>query len=74
MTKTLSKTLKTSKADSAFLYFVLESNEGLCFYSTLDESLGHQYRLIKINYTPEFETQVTNLIDHCNKSIEIEVL
>ena len=74
MSKIVSKVLKTSKKDSAFLYFVLESNEGLCFYSTLDESLGQSYRLIKINYTPDFQEQIHNLISHCQKSIDIEIL
>ena len=74
MSKTLSWILKTSKKDSAFLYFVLESNEGLCFYSTLDESVGEDYRLIQVNYTQDFQDQIEKLISHCQKSINIEIL
>ena len=74
MSKTLSRILKTSKKDSAFLYFVLESNEGLCFYSTLDESVGEDYRLIQVNYTQDFQDQIEKLISHCQKSINIEIL
>ena len=62
-----------SPKNSALNFLIIEDNEGLCFFSTLDESLGQQYRLIKLSYTPEFETQVTKLIDHCQESIQIEI-
>lgn len=40
--------IRVKKADSAFVYFQLEANEGICFYSTLTSSLGTGYRDIDI--------------------------
>ena len=67
--------VRLDKADSAFVYFILESNEGICFFSTLDHEKGQAYRDLEINCTPEFEGQVQNLFDHLAKNnIEIEFL
>src|SRR5688572_21219955 len=32
--------LRTPKDESYFVYFTFESHEGLCYYSTMEESLG----------------------------------
>jgi hypothetical protein len=41
--------LRVPKNESSFVYFILESNEGICFYSTLKESLGTSYRDIAVS-------------------------
>jgi hypothetical protein len=40
--------IRTSKDYSHFIYFTLESNEGLCFYSTKEHQVGDQTRTIDI--------------------------
>ncbi len=59
--------VRTSKEDSAFFYFTLEANENLCFYSTLDASLGETYRDIAIGITanlrPEFDVMFKALCE-----------
>lgn len=36
--------IRTSKEDTAYLYFILESYEGLCAYSTLPHEVGDLHR------------------------------
>lgn len=67
-------TVRVRKKDSSFLYFMLESNEGIAFYSTLDESLDVFHRDIEICATPEFSAQVDNLIEHFQKKAKLEIL
>lgn len=66
--------VRTSKKDSMFLYFILESNEGVCFYSTLEESLGNTFRDVAIYCSIEMKDTLLSLLDHMRKTIEIQVL
>jgi hypothetical protein len=66
--------VRTSKKDSMFLYFVLESNEGTAFYSTLEESLGTTYRDIEITCSIEFKSNLIKLLEHIKNEITYEVL
>lgn len=66
--------LRTSKYDSMFLYFILESNEGLCYFSTLESSLGTSYRDIDIHCSIELKQTLLKVLEHIGKSIEFEVL
>ncbi|MBC77906.1 MAG: hypothetical protein CME64_18005 [Halobacteriovoraceae bacterium] len=66
--------LRVTKADSSFLYFTFESNEGLAFYSTLNESSDEHHRDILLHTTPEYYTPVLNLLEHLRKKMPIEVL
>lgn len=78
----LSETIKSSfkikirvpKAHSAFTYFQLEANENLCFYSTIEDSLGQPYRDIEIQGSIEFYEEVIRLLDFLAKSFPIEYL
>ena len=47
--------LRVPKDEAFFVYFTLESSEGMAFYSTLDESLRREYRDIDVKLTPEWE-------------------
>lgn len=66
--------IRVSKSDSSFVYFILESNENLAFYSTLKESLNMEYRDVQINTTPELYTEVMDQISHLKEKFPIEVL
>ena len=59
---------------SAFFYFTMESNEGVGFYSTLPDSLGKLYRDIQVRMSPEMEEHFLNILSHCKKNADIEVL
>ena len=66
--------VRLDKKDSSFFYFTLESNDGLAFYSTLEDSLRMPYRDIELFYTPEYQGSINHLIGHCQKSFPIETL
>ena len=66
--------LRVSKADSSFVYFILESNEGICFYSTLESSLKETYRDMSVRFTPEFKTDVERILNLLSKKFDIQIL
>lgn len=56
------KVIRVSKKDSAFIYSILESYEGLTAYSTLDTPKECSYRDIELLMTLDFVTDVENLM------------
>ncbi len=64
--------IRVAKADAAFTYFILESNEGICFYSTLDQSLGMGYRDIEIHASIDFKDETLRILQNLSKEVEIE--
>ena len=67
-------TVRLNKEDSAFLYFQLESNDGLCFYSTLPYEPHTQYRDIDLKGDILLKAEVQHLLDECSKKFKIDVL
>lgn len=66
--------LRLPKDDSYFLYFTFEANEGLCFYSTVDESLKGQYRDIDVKCPVELTQDLKGLIQRLQTEIRLDVL
>ena len=66
--------IRVPKADSAFIYFQLEANEGICFYSTLKESLGESYRDIMVTSDLSYEIETKRILEFLKKSIAFEYL
>lgn len=66
--------IRVPKQESAFVYFTLEANEGLSFYSTLEESLGQGYRDIVIKTHESLEGELDHLMNVLGKEMPIEVL
>ena len=66
--------VRTSKKNSAYLYFQLEANEGLCFYSTNDESLGTSYRDIDIQGHQSLEEETLKVLKAISDKIPLEIL
>lgn len=66
--------IRVPKSEAAFTYFQLEANEGLCFYSTLDHSLGEPFRDVEI-FAPEcFEKEVRHLVEGLSKEYPMDIL
>ncbi|MFT6069956.1 MAG: hypothetical protein ACJAT2_000970 [Bacteriovoracaceae bacterium] len=65
--------IRVPKEESAFVYFTLEANEGLSFYSTLQESLGEGFRDIAIKTHECFEKELDHLIETLGLEIPIEI-
>ena len=66
--------LRMPKDDAYFVYFTFESNEGMCFYSTLDESLKGQYRDIEVRCPVEWEPHLKALISKLQTEIRLDIL
>lgn len=66
--------LRVPKDEAYFIYFTFESHEGLCFYSTIDDSLKGQYRDIDVKCPIEATTDLKNLISKLQETIRLDVL
>lgn len=66
--------IRVSKEDSSFVYFIFESNEGMCFYSTLKSSMHKEYRDVSINFTSEFTEDVERTLNILSNKFSIEYL
>ena len=66
--------LRLKKCDSAYFYFTLEANENLCFYSTLDDFKGKDYRDIEVFYTNGLREEFTSVLTSLEGQIPIQVL
>jgi hypothetical protein len=54
----IKKVIRVKKEDSAFVYFILESYEGITSYSTLDFKTGDLHRDLELRIPPDFEEEV----------------
>ncbi len=66
--------LRVPKDDAYFVYFTFEANEGLCFYSTVDESLRGQYRDIDVKCAVEWRETLVSLIELLKINMRLDVL
>jgi len=63
-----------NKDDAYFIYFTFESNEGLCFYSTVDDSLKGAYRDIDVRCPIEARENLKALIERLQTECRLDVL
>lgn len=66
--------IRIPKDDAYFVYFTLESNEGLCYYSTVDESLKGSYRDMNIRCPIEARENLKALLERLQTEIRLDVL
>lgn len=66
--------LRVPKDQAAFVYFQLESNEGLFFYSTLDESLKEAFRDLELFSPTSLENEGNHFLEHLKTEVEYLVL
>ena len=66
--------LRVAKDDAFFIYFTFESNEGLCFFSTADESLKGAYRDIDVRCPIEAKDDLKALIARLQTEMRLDVL
>ncbi len=66
--------LRMPKDDAYFVYFTFESNEGICFYSTLDESLKGQYRDMEVRCPIEMKGPLLELISRLQTEIRLDII
>lgn len=68
------KIIRLPKDEAAFMYFQLESNEGLCFYSTLDQSLKEPYRDVEVFGHVALKAEIDHFFDYLGQRLNIEVV
>ena len=56
------KRIRVRKQDTAFIYFILESYEGIASYSTLDSQPGDAHRDLELIIPTDFEAEVASLL------------
>lgn len=61
--------LRMPKSESSFVYFVLEANEGLCFYSTLPHTVGDPTRDMVLRGDRTMYEETKRLINFLVKTI-----
>jgi hypothetical protein len=66
--------VRANKSDAAFIYFQLEANEGLAFYSTINEFSGLPHRDIQICGPLAFEQDLLNLLKSLETKCPHEVI
>ncbi len=75
MTKRLLQIIiEVDKKDSSFVYFTLEANEGLCFYSTLDHLEGDQTRKIDIHLTESLKNEFLTVFNYLKSQLDINIV
>ena len=67
-------TIRVPKEESAFTYFQFESNEGLCFYSTLESSMGQGYRDLDIKGHVSLKSEIFHVIEKLQEKFSVEIL
>lgn len=66
--------LRVPKDDAYFVYFTFEATEGLCFFSTVEESIGAQYRDIDVRCPVEARADLSALITRLQGEFRLDVL
>ena len=66
--------IRLNKEDSAFFYFQLEANDGLCFYSTMEHPHHAQYRDIDLKGDILLKGEILHLLEECGKKFKIDIL
>lgn len=54
--------IRVRKEDSAWVYFVLESEEGITAYSTLPFTVGDPHRDLELHVPPDFVAEVEEIL------------
>lgn len=57
------KVIRVRKEDSALVYHLLESYEGIASYSTLDHEVGSPFRELELRVPPDFVEEVERLLE-----------
>ena len=66
--------IRVRKEDSAFVYFILESYEGITSYSTLGFKRGDLFRDLELRVPPDFKEEVDSLLKRLGDLIfEMEI-
>ena len=60
--KSIIRKIRCRKEDSAFIYCILESHEGIVSYSTVDYGAGQAHRDLELRIPPDFAEEVERVM------------
>jgi hypothetical protein len=63
--------VRVKKSDSAFFYHILEGNEGVAAWSTLDGKKEDHYRDIELLFTSEFWQDVNRILEDLKDLVQV---
>lgn len=63
--------IRVRKQDSAFVYFILESFEGVTSYSTIQHKEGDPDREIELVFTLDFSNEVEEILNDLKEKISV---
>lgn len=66
--------IRVPKKESAYFYFQLEANEGLCFYSTIEGDKHEGHRDIIVQCHPSLKPEVEQLLNKLSAEIELQFI
>jgi len=66
--------LRVRKEDSAYLYRILESYEGLTNFSTLERPENAAFRDVELHIAPDLLPEVLRLVEHLKTEIYLETV
>lgn len=66
--------VRLKKEHSSMLYFILESNENIAFYSTLKESSDDAHRDVKISCHISMKQQLDSVLKHFKSKYPMEYI
>ncbi len=58
----LRKIIRVKKEESAFVYFIMEAQEGIVSYSTLPHQAGDPHRDLELRFSKDFQEEVEALM------------
>ena len=64
--------LRTPRAESVFLYSVLEAWDHLCCYCSLGFSEGQRYRDVRVHCSIEMKPTLQAILDHLAQQMVVE--
>lgn len=74
----IKKIIRVNRADSAFVYAILESLEGFSSYSTLDppadETFASNYRDLELHIPTTFEAEMNEILEGLQRKITVLTL
>ena len=66
--------IRVRKADSAYVYFILESHEGMTGYTTLDAPPEAPYRELELVFTNDFKEDLEEVLEALSGELELAVI
>ena len=65
----ITRKIRVKKEDSAYVYFILESYEGITSYSTLPFQQGDAFRDLELRIPPDFVAEVEDLLNQLGELV-----